>query len=94
MKLAAGSTQVDVIKTVHDHPSLLLQKSFVLDQQVHAGLCNDITDILQQHLDLLDHVQCSRLCLASAFKLLALRCYYKLACKQRKLWPPFYSMQY
>lgn len=34
MKLAAGSTQVDVIKIVQDHPSLLLQQSFVLDQQV------------------------------------------------------------
>lgn len=49
MKLAAGSTQVDVIKTVHKHPSLLLQKSFVLDQQVHAGLCNDITHMLPYH---------------------------------------------
>ena len=41
MKLAAGSAQVDVIKIVKDHPSLLLHQHFVLDEQVQtlAQLC-------------------------------------------------------
>jgi len=34
MKLAAESTSVDVVKIVENHPSLLLQKTFALDQQV------------------------------------------------------------
>lgn len=36
MKLAAGSAAVDVIKIVEDHPSLLLQQNFILDEEVCA----------------------------------------------------------
>lgn len=33
MRLAAQSTNVNVLKIVEDHPCLLLQKTFALDQQ-------------------------------------------------------------
>lgn len=33
MRLAAQSTNVNVLKIVEDHPCLLLQESFTLDQQ-------------------------------------------------------------
>ncbi len=34
MRLAAENTSVNVAKIVEDHPSLLLQQTFCLDQQV------------------------------------------------------------
>lgn len=43
MKLAAGSAQVDVIKVVQDHPSLLLQQNFVLDEQVQEASAHSCT---------------------------------------------------
>ena len=38
MKLAAQSTDVDVVKIVESHPSLLLQKTFLLDQQASSSI--------------------------------------------------------
>ena len=38
MRLAAESTSVNVAKIVEDHPSLLLQQTFSLDQQVRSCL--------------------------------------------------------
>ena len=38
MRLAAENTSVNVAKIVEDHPSLLLQQTFSLDQQVHPCL--------------------------------------------------------
>ncbi len=38
MRLAAENTSVNVAKIVEDHPSLLLQQSFSLDQQVRSCL--------------------------------------------------------
>ncbi len=38
MRLAAENISVNVAKIVEDHPSLLLQQSFSLDQQVRSCL--------------------------------------------------------
>ena len=38
MRLAAENTRVNVAKIVEDHPSLLLQQTFSLDQQVRSCL--------------------------------------------------------
>ena len=52
MRLAAESTDVNVIKVVEEHPSLLLQQIFTVDQQVcmqrQVSLCFVAYTDLQQ----------------------------------------------
>ena len=43
MRLAAQSTEVNVLKIVEDHPCLLLQETFALDSQASQPSQNSVT---------------------------------------------------
>ena len=46
MRLAAQSTNVNVLKIVEDHPCLLLQETFALDVQASQYLYKRLASIL------------------------------------------------